>query len=100
MGDAVAATSASSFALSKGRGKGHRLLALTFGVIANADTFDTGLDHIDCVTCMVIAAQSASEDLTVASAPSAGTIAFGATADANAIDAAYVTVIGSVRGHA
>ena len=94
---AVAATAASSYALSKGRGKGHRLLALTFGAITDGETFDTGLDHVDCVTAMIIAGQNAAHDLTIAAVPSTGTIAFGVDTSAAG---AYVTVIGSVRGHA
>jgi len=96
----VAAAAASSFALSKGRGKGHRMLALTLGTVTDSGTVDTGLDHIDAVGSIVIAAAAAAEDLTMHEAPTKGVIKFGATTAGNAIDGAYVIVIGSVKGYA
>ena len=93
----VAATAASSFALSKGRGKGHRLLALTLGAMSEATTFDTGLDHIDAATYTVIGAVGAANECTMQSAPSTGTITFD---EDGTVAAIYLMVVGSVRGHA
>ena len=92
----VAATSASSFALSKGRGKGHRLLALKFAAIADTNTFDTGLDHVDSVSYMQIGTAAAANVLTMRVIADAGTIDFGMAT----LAAAHIIVIGSVRGHA
>jgi len=92
---AVAASAVSSYQLTKGRGKGHRLLALTFSSITNAYTFDTGLDHIDSISCMRIEGKDASHDLTV-SGVSKGVMTFGV---AVSCAAAYVFVIGSVKGY-
>ena len=91
----VAATTSSSFALSKGRGKGHRMLAITFGAVTNSYTFDTGLDHIDAIGQMRIEGTDNTHDLTVASV-SKGVLTFGV---AGGCAAAYVTVIGSVKGY-
>jgi len=94
------ATQASSFTLTKGRGKGHRILALEFGEITNDDTFDTGLDHIDSVAEMRKEAANATHDLTTASVDK-GTITFGVTGGTSGteIAGAYLIVTGYVKGY-
>lgn len=94
---AVAATAASSYALSKGRGKGHRLLALALGAMADNETFDTGLDHVDAATYTVIGAAAAANECTMKAETTTGTITF---EEDGTVAAIYLMVVGSVRGHA
>ena len=95
-GEAEQATQASSFTLVKGRGKGHRILAIEMGSIEDTDTFDTGLDHIDSVAEMRLEAADVTHDLTVASVDK-GVITFGVAA---ACGGAYLTIIGYGKGYA
>jgi len=93
----VAASHASSYALNKGVGKGHRMLALTFSTITDGLTFDTGLDHVDGVAYTMIAAAAAANVLSVTAAATKGVLTFGVAGTAAG---AYVTVVGSVKGYA
>jgi len=93
---AIYADQASSFTLAKGRGKGHRILAIEMGTINNTDTFDTGLDHIDAIAEMRLDTAASGNDLTATDVIK-GVIHFGVAGD---VSAAYLTVIGYVKGYA